>query len=54
MRNNATRRVEPKTPVTAALANDDWISRTIGRTTAVAVHRDSHDDIDDIFASVGV
>ncbi|XP_051938599.1 nucleolus and neural progenitor protein [Hippocampus zosterae] len=54
MRNNATRRVEPKTRVTSTPANDDWISRTIGGTRAVTIHGDSQDDIDDIFASVGL
>ncbi|XP_061648924.1 nucleolus and neural progenitor protein [Phyllopteryx taeniolatus] len=54
MRNNVTNGLKSKKRVSLAVQTDDWISRTIGRTTALMFNRSSTDDIDDIFALVGL
>ncbi|XP_077436210.1 nucleolus and neural progenitor protein isoform X2 [Vanacampus margaritifer] len=49
MRNNATKRLKPKKRASSMLANADWLN-----TTTASMFNNDYDDIDDIFASVGL
>ncbi|XP_061697399.1 nucleolus and neural progenitor protein [Syngnathoides biaculeatus] len=53
MRNNAINRLKPKKPVSSAGQTEDWISRTVGKRTAL-FNRARLDEIDDIFALGGL
>ncbi|XP_057708804.1 nucleolus and neural progenitor protein isoform X2 [Corythoichthys intestinalis] len=54
MRNNVKKRRKLKKGLSNKPPGADWISRTIGNCTPMMVNGDSTDDIDDIFASVGL
>ncbi|XP_077393827.1 nucleolus and neural progenitor protein isoform X2 [Festucalex cinctus] len=49
MRSKTTKRLKPKKRVSSMLANGDWLSRA-----TASIFNDDYDDIDEIFASVGV
>ncbi|XP_077473945.1 nucleolus and neural progenitor protein [Stigmatopora argus] len=54
VRNNVKKRVEPKKHLSSAIPDDDWIRKIGEMSTPSLVANESYDDIDTIFASVGV